>query len=213
MHIFHSWPVVLGCERGCCALYDFYGCWVDGDDRCDILIVVLNHDPALLRTFLVHQPQHTLFSELVGLFPRIDFVWFVSGSWNHWYVYFVEGMTLAKMGIIMSLFLRKTEITKNLTAGVLETLQVWGMLTQSEGGLQAQLLEIMRMLLDSETMDTVFCPFAKGVLEERSCPCYFWVQLSCSLLGFFECIHWLCFWIQNAPTTVFRLITVEGIGV
>jgi hypothetical protein len=105
----------------------------------------------------------------------------------------VEGMTLAKMGIIMSLFLRKTEITKNLTAGVLETLQVWGMLTQSEGGLQAQLLEIMRMLLDSETMDTVFCPFAKGVLEERSCPCYFWVQLSCSLLGFFECIHWLCF--------------------
>ncbi|CAK9276520.1 unnamed protein product [Sphagnum jensenii] len=62
---------------------------------CDILIVVLNHDPALLRTFLVHQPQHTLFSELV-----------------------------------------------------------WGMLTQSEGGLQAQLLEIMRMLLDSETMDT-----------------------------------------------------------
>jgi hypothetical protein len=39
------------------------------------------------------------------------------------------------------------------------------------------------------------------------------VQLSCSLLGFFEYIHWLCFWIQNAPTTVFRLITVEGIGV
>jgi protein phosphatase-4 regulatory subunit 3 len=32
---------------------------------CDILIVVLNHDPVLLRTFLVHQPQHTLFSELV----------------------------------------------------------------------------------------------------------------------------------------------------
>lgn len=29
------------------------------------------------------------------------------------------------------------------------------MLTPSEGGLQAQLLEIMRMLLDSETMDTV----------------------------------------------------------
>lgn len=34
-------------------------------------------------------------------------------------------------------------------------LQVEGMLTPSEGGLQAQLLEIMRMLLDSETMDTV----------------------------------------------------------
>lgn len=33
--------------------------------------------------------------------------------------------------------------------------QVEGMLTPSEGGLQAQLLEIMRMLLDSETMDTV----------------------------------------------------------
>ncbi len=29
------------------------------------------------------------------------------------------------------------------------------MLTPSEGGLQAQLLEIMRMLLDLETMDTV----------------------------------------------------------
>ncbi len=27
--------------------------------------MVLNHDPVLLRTFLVHQPQHTLFSELV----------------------------------------------------------------------------------------------------------------------------------------------------
>lgn len=62
---------------------------------CDILIVVLNHEPALLRTFLVHQPNNTLFSELVE-----------------------------------------------------------GMLTPSEGGLQAQLLEIMRMLLDSETMDT-----------------------------------------------------------
>ncbi|KAG0581095.1 hypothetical protein KC19_4G224600 [Ceratodon purpureus] len=62
---------------------------------CDILIVFLNHDPSLLRTFLVHQPSHTLFSELVE-----------------------------------------------------------GMLTPSEGGLQAQLLEIMRMLLDSETMDT-----------------------------------------------------------
>jgi protein phosphatase-4 regulatory subunit 3 len=67
---------------------------------CDILIVVLNHDPVLLRTFLVHQPQHTLFSELVA-----------------------------------------------------------GMLTPSEGGLQAQLLEIMRMLLDSETMDTVCVHF------------------------------------------------------
>jgi protein phosphatase-4 regulatory subunit 3 len=64
--------------------------------RCDILIVVLNHEPALLRTFLVHQPSNTLFSELVE-----------------------------------------------------------GMLTPSEGGLQAQLLEIMRILLDSETMDTV----------------------------------------------------------
>lgn len=34
-------------------------------------------------------------------------------------------------------------------------LQVSGMLTQSQCGLQAQLLEIMRMLLDSETMDIV----------------------------------------------------------
>jgi protein phosphatase-4 regulatory subunit 3 len=33
------------------------------------------------------------------------------------------------------------------------------MLTPSEGGLQAQLLEIMRMLLDSETMDTVCVHF------------------------------------------------------
>jgi hypothetical protein len=33
--------------------------------------VVLNHDPVLLRTFLVHQPQHTLFSELVmGIITR-----------------------------------------------------------------------------------------------------------------------------------------------
>jgi hypothetical protein len=104
----------------------------------------------------------------------------------------VEGMTLTKMGIIMSLFLCKTEITKNLTAGVLETLQVWGMLTQSEGGLQAQLLEIMRMLLDSETMDTVFCPFAKGVLEERSCPvifgCSFLVLCWDSLSAFIGCV-------------------------
>ncbi|XP_024373621.1 uncharacterized protein [Physcomitrium patens] len=61
---------------------------------CDILIVILNNDPALLRNFLVQQTNHTLFSELVS-----------------------------------------------------------GMLTPSEGGLQAQLLEIMRMLLDSETMD------------------------------------------------------------
>jgi protein phosphatase-4 regulatory subunit 3 len=61
---------------------------------CDILIVILNNDPALLRSFLVHQTSHALFSELVT-----------------------------------------------------------GMLTPSEGGLQAQLLEIMRMLLDSETMD------------------------------------------------------------
>lgn len=33
--------------------------------------------------------------------------------------------------------------------------QVEGMLTPSEGGLQAQLLEIMRMLLDSETLELV----------------------------------------------------------
>ncbi|XP_024390933.1 uncharacterized protein [Physcomitrium patens] len=62
---------------------------------CDILIVVLNHNPALLRTFLVHQPDHTLFSVLVD-----------------------------------------------------------GMLTPSKGGLQAKLLEVMRMLLDTETMET-----------------------------------------------------------
>nr|XP_024370707.1 serine/threonine-protein phosphatase 4 regulatory subunit 3-like isoform X2 [Physcomitrium patens] len=61
---------------------------------CDILIVIMNHDPTLLRSFLVHQPSYTLFSELVE-----------------------------------------------------------GMLTPSEGGLQAQLLEIMRMLLDSETLE------------------------------------------------------------
>ncbi|XP_024373629.1 uncharacterized protein [Physcomitrium patens] len=62
---------------------------------CDILLVILNHDPTLLRTFLVHQSDLTLFGELVE-----------------------------------------------------------GMLTPSEDGLQAQLLEIMRMLLDSETMDS-----------------------------------------------------------
>ncbi|KAG0578678.1 hypothetical protein KC19_4G041700 [Ceratodon purpureus] len=61
---------------------------------CDILIVILNNDPTMLRSFLVQQTSHVLFSELVS-----------------------------------------------------------GMLTQCEGGLQAQLLEIMRMLLDSETMD------------------------------------------------------------
>ncbi|KAG0630025.1 hypothetical protein M758_1G148600 [Ceratodon purpureus] len=61
---------------------------------CDILIVTLNNDPTLLRSFLVQQTPHSLFSELVS-----------------------------------------------------------GMLTQSHCGLQAQLLEIMRMLLDSETMD------------------------------------------------------------
>ncbi|KAJ7531832.1 hypothetical protein O6H91_14G061000 [Diphasiastrum complanatum] len=60
----------------------------------DILIVILNHDPNLMRTFLVQQQGHTLFSLLVK-----------------------------------------------------------GMLTPSEGGLQAQLVEIMRMLLDSDTMD------------------------------------------------------------
>nr|XP_024382924.1 serine/threonine-protein phosphatase 4 regulatory subunit 3-like isoform X3 [Physcomitrium patens] len=62
---------------------------------CDILIAVLNHDPALLRSFLVHQSSHTLFNELVQ-----------------------------------------------------------GMLIPSESGVQAQLLEVMRMLLDSETIDT-----------------------------------------------------------
>uniref|UniRef100_A0A7I4D3Y0 Serine/threonine-protein phosphatase 4 regulatory subunit 3-like central domain-containing protein n=1 Tax=Physcomitrium patens TaxID=3218 RepID=A0A7I4D3Y0_PHYPA len=61
---------------------------------CDILTVIMNNDPALLRGFLVQQAAHTLFSELVS-----------------------------------------------------------GMVTQSEGGLQAQLLEIIRMLLDSETME------------------------------------------------------------
>ncbi|EFJ11724.1 hypothetical protein SELMODRAFT_125510, partial [Selaginella moellendorffii] len=57
----------------------------------DILIVILNHDAALLRTFLVQQEGHVLFGLLVK-----------------------------------------------------------GLLNSSEGGLQAQILEIMRMLLDSE---------------------------------------------------------------
>ncbi|KAJ7545388.1 hypothetical protein O6H91_09G117300 [Diphasiastrum complanatum] len=60
----------------------------------DILIVISNHDPFLLRTFLVQQQGHTMFSLLVT-----------------------------------------------------------GILTPGDGGLQAQLLEIMRMLLDSDTME------------------------------------------------------------
>ncbi|CAM6107221.1 unnamed protein product [Calypogeia fissa] len=60
----------------------------------DILVVVSNHSPPLLRAFLVQQQDQTLFTVLIR-----------------------------------------------------------GMLTPGEGGLQSQLLEIMRMLLDSDTMD------------------------------------------------------------
>eukprot|EP00250_Pteridium_aquilinum_P011113 c19843_g1_i1 orf=845-3544(-) len=60
----------------------------------DILIVVLNYDPSLLRKFLIHQAGHTLFSLLVT-----------------------------------------------------------GMLTPGQGGIQAQLLEVLRMLLDCEATE------------------------------------------------------------
>lgn len=45
--------------------------------------------------------------------------------------------------------------TRDLALTSWSHVQVEGMLTPSEDGLQAQLLEIMRMLLDSETMDSV----------------------------------------------------------
>lgn len=55
------------------ALQAYWFAWVVWfGARCDILIVVLNHEPALLRTFLVHQPSNTLFSELVGHFSYLS---------------------------------------------------------------------------------------------------------------------------------------------
>jgi len=79
---FHSSFLEFGnCRGGFLTLNLF--CYLTG--RCDILIVILNNDPTLLRSFLVHQTSHSLFSELVRISWNI--ITFISelskaGFWN-----------------------------------------------------------------------------------------------------------------------------------
>ncbi|CAI5979647.1 unnamed protein product [Closterium sp. NIES-65] len=117
----------------------------------DMLMSALSPDPAPLRTFLVEQPGHTLFSCLVR---RKLFSCLVRRKLFSCLVRRKLFSCLVRRKLFSCLVRRK--LFSCLVRRKLFSCRVKGMVerSQGEGGSHVQLLEILRQLLDTDTMDT-----------------------------------------------------------